>query len=208
MKIVCISDTHGQHEKIEVPEGDLLIHAGDVSVKGTKAGVASFLHWFSQLNFKYKIFVAGNHDWFFERESKELIDSMIPENVVYLNDSGINIEGINIWGSPVQPWFYDWAFNRKRGETIAKHWKLIPENTDILITHGPPYSILDASFRGTLTGCEDLLKTVQKISPKLHIFGHIHEAYGQIKKDNTLFVNASTLNLSYQVSNEPVIIDY
>jgi Icc-related predicted phosphoesterase len=108
----------------------------------------------------------------------------------------------------VQPTFFDWAFNRDRGAAIDKHWQLIPKNTDILITHGPPFGVLDKTLRGEAVGCEMLLKKVNKIKPKLHVFGHIHEGYGMIDKKNTTFVNASVLDIRYNLRNEPVIIEY
>ncbi|MFN8395634.1 MAG: metallophosphoesterase [Bacteroidia bacterium] len=122
---------------------------------------------------------------------------MVFDNVIYLNDSGVEIEGVKIWGSPIQPWFFDWAFNRQRGADIAKHWALIPEDTDILVTHGPPYGILDRTDDGKLVGCEELIKVVERIRPKIHVFGHIHEAHGSLIKDGTHYVNASILNLRY-----------
>ncbi|MFN0203866.1 MAG: metallophosphoesterase, partial [Bacteroidia bacterium] len=152
-----------------------------------------------------KVMIAGNHDFFFEKYSVYDVQAEIPDNVIYLNDSGCQIEGINIWGSPIQPWFFDWAFNRKRGEEIRKHWALIPENTDILITHGPPYGILDKVVRdNSPVGCRDLLKKVQEIQPKYHIFGHIHEGRGQFFDGNTNFLNASVLDEKYRLVFEPM----
>lgn len=204
MKIVAISDTHGQHHNLEVPEGDMIIHAGDVSGKGSIEEVIDFLDWFKDLNFKYKIFVAGNHDFYFENTYLEGYDNIIPEGVHYLNDQSVEIEGINIWGSPIQPWFYDWAFNRRRGEDIAKHWALIPQNTDVLITHGPPFGVLDQTIGGVEVGCEDLMSTINRLNLKVHIFGHIHEAYGQVKRGNVDFINASVLDVNYQLINKPI----
>ncbi len=206
MKLVLISDTHGKHNQLVLPKGDMLIHAGDVSSRGSQEQVLDFIEWFSNQNYKYKIFIAGNHDFFFEKESQENIDSIIPSNIIYLNDSGIEIEGIKIWGSPIQPWFYDWAFNRKRREEINKHWELIPKDTDILITHGPPFGILDETLRGERVGCVDLLKRVNLVKPQLHVFGHIHEDYGVEEKEETTYVNASVLNLHYEMQNKEVEI--
>ncbi len=207
MKIVIISDTHGRHEDIILPKGDLLIHAGDVSNHGTKNQIEAFLKWFSEQDFNYKIFIAGNHDFLFENETPESIEALIPDDVTYLNDSEITIEGIKIWGSPIQPEFMDWAFNRKRGAEIKTHWDLIPNETDILITHGPPYGILDKNMRGMSCGCEELKKAVDRTQPKLHIFGHIHEGHGIEQIDNTTFINASQLNYRYSLTNEPLAID-
>ena len=204
MKIVAISDTHGLHQQVQLPKGDLLLHSGDVAKRGSKQEIVAFLNWFSQQDFQYKIFIAGNHDFYFEETPVATIADLIPENVIYLNDSGVTIEGIHIWGSPVQPRFFNWAFNRDRGADIDRHWQLIPENTDILLTHGPPQGILDKTFQGLEVGCEMLLKRIEQIQPKYNIFGHIHEAYGQVTKNNIHFINASVVNLRYMVVNPPV----
>ncbi len=208
MKIVFISDTHGQHGQLNLPAGDIIIHCGDVSKRGGKTEIQTFLNWFAGLDFQYKIFIAGNHDFFFEDAQKDEIENLIPENIIYLNDSGITVEGIKIWGSPVQPWFYDWAFNRKRGKEIKKHWDLIPADTDILITHGPPFQILDKTKSGEYVGCEDLLYRVTETSIRVHAFGHIHEAYGEIKKEETTFINASVLDERYNLCHEPIVYIY
>ena len=196
MRIVLISDTHNQHHGLDLPEGDILIHAGDFSGRGRVSEAQQFLDWFGSRPHPHKVLIAGNHDFICEKEPA-LFDSMVPDNVIYLNDSGVEIEGVKIWGSPIQPWFFDWAFNRQRGADIAKHWALIPEDTDILVTHGPPYGILDRTDDGKLVGCEELIKVVERIRPKIHVFGHIHEAHGSLIKDGTHYVNASILNLRY-----------
>ncbi|WP_353483676.1 metallophosphatase domain-containing protein [Haliscomenobacter sp.] len=203
MRFVALSDTHGKHN-FDLPPGDVLLHAGDVSSRGLKSEVQRFLDWFSSLDYTYKIFIAGNHDFFFEEASKQEIDAMIPDNLIYLNDSGVEIEGIKIWGSPVQPWFHDWAFNRKRGPEIQKHWDLIPADSDIVITHGPAFGIHDRLISGMPVGCEDLLPTLQRIAPKVHLCGHIHEAYGERQVGETLFLNASILNVRYEIANVPI----
>jgi Icc-related predicted phosphoesterase len=208
LKTTLISDSHNQHRALKLNGGDLLIHAGDVSSRGSKLEILDFLAWFSEQNYTYKIFIAGNHDFFFEKEKKELINKCIPKNVIYLNDSGCIIEGVKIWGSPIQPWFYDWAFNRNRGSEIKQHWNKIPTDTEILITHGPPYRILDLTKRGEEVGCEDLLNRLNQVKPSLHIFGHIHEGYGNILKNGTSFFNASVLDLNYCLRNEPFNINY
>lgn len=204
MKIVAISDTHGLHHQLQLPKGDILLHSGDVAKRGSEQEIVAFLNWFSQQDFQYKIFIAGNHDFYFEETPAAAIAALIPANVIYLNDSGVTIEGINIWGSPVQPRFFDWAFNRDRGADIDRHWQLIPENTDILLTHGPPKGILDKTFQGLEVGCEMLLNRIEQIQPKYNVFGHIHEGYGQVTKNNIHFINASVVNLRYMVVNPPV----
>jgi Icc-related predicted phosphoesterase len=206
MKVVLISDTHTRHRDIILPEGDILIHAGDVSSRGKKSEIDDFIEWFQSQPHKFKIFIAGNHDFFFEKVVKNNVKVEI-KNVIYLNDSGCEIEGLKFWGSPVQPAFLDWAFNRNRGLEIKQHWDLIPENIDILITHGPPFGILDKTTRGRFVGCEQLAKKVAEIKPKIHVFGHIHEGYGILKTENTTFINASILNEKYIYTNDPIVIE-
>jgi Icc-related predicted phosphoesterase len=204
MNFIAISDTHSQHRKLVLPKADCIIHAGDVSSMGREAEVIDFLDWFSALDYKYKIFIAGNHDFFFERCDELRLKAILPDNVIYLNDSQTEIEGIKIWGSPISPWFYNWAFNRYRGEQIRKHWDLIAADTDILITHGPVYGFLDKTSRGDAVGCEDLLEKVNQIKPKVHICGHIHEAYGKIEQNGIKFINASVVNLEYKLVNKAI----
>lgn len=205
MKFVCIADTHGQHHSLKLPKADVIIHAGDISRRGEISEVRDFLNWFTELDFKYKLFIAGNHDFYFERTTQEEINKIIPENIIYLNDSGTSINNINIWGSPISPWFFNWAFNRHRGEPIAKHWDLIPPNTDILITHGPAYNKLDKTISSQAVGCKDLLEKIQALKPKFHVCGHIHEAYGQDSHSETTFINASVLNENYTLVNEAIV---
>jgi Icc-related predicted phosphoesterase len=204
MKLTLISDTHGSHNPLQLPPGDTLLHTGDISKRGSEIEIQLFLEWFSRQDFEHKIFIAGNHDFFFEKESPEKIAAMIPEGVTYLNDSGITIDGINFWGSPVQPRFFDWAFNRDRGAEIDRHWQLIPPDVDVLLTHGPPHGILDRTADGFEAGCEMLRKRIAEVKPKLSVFGHIHESYGMCEVEGTTFVNASVLNLQYQLVNEAV----
>ncbi len=207
MKVIFISDTHTKHNDVILPDGDILIHAGDVSSMGRENEINDFIKWFKELPHKHKIFVGGNHDFFFEKAETQIVQNKIPKNVTYLDDSACSIEGLNIWGSPIQPEFFNWAFNRKRGKEIKKHWDLIPNNTDILITHGPPYGVLDKTSDGEHVGCEDLRNKVFEINPKIHVFGHIHEEYGIIKEKGIVFINASLLNRRYQYTNEPIVIE-
>lgn len=207
MKIVLLSDTHNRHAFFEVPAGDLLLHAGDFSGKGRLDEVQAFLNWFAAQPHPHKVLIAGNHDFLAERDPAAF-QALIPPGVTYLNDSGAEIGGIPIWGSPVQPVFFDWAFNRRRGAEIRQHWALIPPETQILITHGPPMGILDRTEQGQSVGCEELAFFVEKIKPRLHVFGHIHEGYGMMEKDGTTFVNASNVNLRYEPVNAPVVIEW
>jgi Icc-related predicted phosphoesterase len=205
LKFVAISDTHCRHRSIKLPKADVIIHAGDLSNKGEKAEVADFLDWFGDLDYTHKIFIAGNHDFYFEIDKK--IEHIIPVNVTYLNDSGVTINGINIWGSPVTPWFFNWAFNRERGKPIQKHWQMIPEDTDLLIVHGPPYGILDQVINERHVGCRDLLERLKVVKPKVVVTGHVHESYGVMKQSGIKFINASILNESYELVNKPIVFE-
>jgi len=204
LKFVSIADTHGKHNSLAIPQGDVLIHAGDISMKGDKEEVVDFLNWFERQDFEHKILIAGNHDFYFERESDEHIQQLLPENIVYLKDSFTTINGLKIWGSPITPWFFNWAFNRHRGEPIKRHWDLIPTDTDILITHGPIFRTLDRNSQGEHVGCKDLFSKVQELKLKVHICGHIHEAYGMVDKFGRKYINASVLNANYELTNKPV----
>jgi Icc-related predicted phosphoesterase len=129
-------------------------------------------------------------------------------NITYLNDSGVEIDGVKFWGSPVQPWFYNWAFNRK-GTDICKHWDMIPNDTHVLLTHGPVKGYLDMTQRGEPVGCPYLLEKITQMSNlKLHVCGHIHEAYGRMDfPDGGIFVNASVLNLRYEMAHYPLQVE-
>jgi Icc-related predicted phosphoesterase len=207
VKIVAISDTHCRHRSLRLPKGDVLLHAGDLCLKGEKQEVVDFLDWFQRQDYKHKIFIAGNHDFFFEREKRSTIEKTIPKGVTYLHDNGVTIEGIKFWGTPVTPWFFNWAFNRRRGPDIAKHWALVPDDTDVLISHGPPYSILDTVVNETHVGCKDQLKRIMEIKPKLVVCGHVHESYGTTKQNGIKFINACMLNESYELVNKPVVYE-
>jgi Icc-related predicted phosphoesterase len=199
LKIDCISDTHGQHRKINLPGGDIIIHSGDCCCGRLEAAM-EFLDWYKEQKYSHLILVPGNHDSIFERMPELMLEECKNRGIILLNDSGCEIEGIKIWGSPVQPWFYDWAFNRQRGADIQRHWDLIPKDTEILITHGPPYKIRDEVKSDGLSiyvGCEDLYRTILQTQIKLHIFGHVHEGRGHAYLDSRTYINASSVDVGY-----------
>lgn len=213
MRIVCISDTHNCNEQIDVPDGDLLIHAGDATSIGTEDEIRQFNAWFSGLPHRNKIFIAGNHDWLFEKNN-DRARGLLDGSITYLQDSSVVIDGLKIYGSPWQPRFFDWAFNLNRGPEMAAKWTQIPDDIDILITHGPPNGILDSVPRvwgDELTGCEELRKTVDAIAAngrlKLHVFGHIHCGYGRKAVGRVTFVNASTCDEGYDPTQPPIVVD-
>jgi Icc-related predicted phosphoesterase len=207
VKFVAISDTHCRHRSLRLPKGDVLLHAGDISYRSSRQEIEDFLSWFAAQPFTAKVFIAGNHDFFFEREKEALIKSLLPKDVYYLKDEGCCINGVNIWGSPYTPWYYRWAFNMRRGEALAQHWNKIPPNTDVLLTHGPVYGILDLAVNEQHAGDRDLLRKVLEIKPKVHVCGHIHEAYGMVKRHGIRFINACMLNDGYEFVNKPIVFE-
>ena len=149
----------------------------------------------------------GNHDWPIAHAGPEAMKDLI-KNAIYLENSGVEIDGVKFWGSPWQPEFFNWAFNLPRGPKLAEMWALIPDDTDVLITHSPPYGILDQIYSGEHVGCEDLLAALQRVRPKVHVFGHIHEGYGMLKQNGTTFINASVCDERYRPFNAPIVIDF
>jgi Icc-related predicted phosphoesterase len=214
--LVFISDTHTKHYEIDSQLKEIhqnhpdaiLVHAGDISYRGRVWEVEEFIEWYASLPFKNKIMIAGNHDFLFEAEPdkyKEIIDRL-GQDIIYLEDSGIELEGLKFWGSPVTPWFHNWAFNRV-AEKINAHWNLIPNDINVLITHGPPYLTLDATKSGLRVGCRSLSEKIKDLTDlKIHVFGHIHEASGIVEKNGVTYINASILDLYYEVRNSPVIL--
>ncbi len=202
MRLVLISDTHNQQQSLILPAGDVLVHAGDFTMRGTPAEVAAFGVWLGLQPHAHKIVVAGNHDFLFEREPG-LARSLLPGDVHYLRDSEVTLGGLRFWGSPWQPWFLDWAFNLQRGAEIAAKWALIPGGIDVLITHGPPKGIADRTVNGEDVGCADLLTAMARVRPRLSVFGHIHEGYG-VHGDK---VNAAICDERYRLVHPPIVVD-
>jgi Icc-related predicted phosphoesterase len=252
VKISFISDLHTRHwpwemkmfEKgmlTEFHNSDIVVFCGDMSSRGYKHEVENFLAWFNDIPNAKKIFIAGNHDFFFDttwfsrtdrgalRHMREnnLADKDVKEvlekypDIVYLQDSGFEHLGIKFWGSPITPWFHDWAFNRWEDE-IEQYWTMVPDNIDVLLTHGPAFGIVDLlhpQFRRhnekDNVGCPILLQEIQeRIKPLVHACGHIHEAYGIYpvvenpdETPETLFINASCLDQDYRPVNPPITIE-
>jgi Icc-related predicted phosphoesterase len=194
------------HEQVEVPDGDLLVHAGDLTNCGELEQVASFNAWLGGLPHAHKVVIAGNHDFCFE-DAPQVAEPMIT-NAHYLIDSSVRVEGITIYGSPWQPRFCDWAFNLNRGTELRGKWDLISPDTDILVTHGPARGYGGETIRGDEAGCEELLAAVHRIRPQLHVFGHIHEGYGSYRNDHTSFLNTSICTIDYDPSNPPLVYEW
>jgi Icc-related predicted phosphoesterase len=203
LRIVVISDTHGQHRKLEVPRGDLLIHAGDFTLFSKPPSIVSdFDAWLGSLPHRSKVVVPGNHEFILEEPQER---SAIT-NAILLMDAGVDVEGFRIWGSPVTP-LYGGAFGMSRAADRKRHWARIPDALDILITHGPPFGILDEIGPGRHDGCPELLEAVLEARPRVHVFGHTHAAYGMLRTADTTFVNASLLNADGGLSREPIVLD-
>lgn len=205
MLVTIISDTHGLHDCVTLPGGDLLIHCGDVSPAGEIADVERFLSWYRRQDYARKVFIAGNHDWLFQREPQRArrLVAQFP-SVCYLQDSAVEVGGLKLYGSPWTPQFYDWAFMLpRRSLDLARVWAKIPDDTNVLITHGPPYRVLDINPSGEHAGCEAMARRVDGLGRlRLHAFGHIHTSYGIANGS----VNASVCNDSYEPVNAPVTL--
>ena len=221
MKITLISDTHTKHQNLnsDLPGGDILIHSGDFMNSGyDKSDVTDFFDWFSSIKgYDKKIFIAGNHDRILENDPtwSTLTIKDYP-NLIYLQDEGYSIydiEGdssVKLYGSPWQPEFNGWAFNLPRnGEEMKARWDAIPTDTDILITHGPPFGYLDIPGGQSIrVGCEMLRYRVDELKPKIHVFGHVHGGYGYYFNGHTHFFNASVLNERYKYTNKPFTFEW
>lgn len=212
MKIVCISDTHGKHKALDgfMPEGDVLVHAGDFTMDGNFKYVRLFNEWLGTLPYKYKLVIPGNHELTFDWHKNPMMHleaARLMTNATLLNEQSAIIDGIKFYGSPITPYFCDWAFNRFRGAEIDAHWQKIPADTDVLITHGPPAGVLDRPGRyGDQVGCEMLAQHLIRVRPKLHVFGHIHTPGEEVDYGIT-FVNASIVNEAYQPIYLPRVIE-
>ena len=204
---VCISDTHGLHSQLPVlPKGDVLIHAGDCLGNGSVRSLESFAEWFESQPHKHKILVAGNHDRALQNHP-ELIPKLLP-TTHYLQDNGIEIGGVKFWGSPWTPRFHSGAFMLDRGWALEERWSLIPDDTNVLVTHGPPHLTGDLAIDGTVhvnVGCEALLDRTRDLPMQVHVFGHIHEGYGLYQRGAQRLINACSCTEYYEPTNHAVV---
>lgn len=207
MKIAAISDTHCEHDKVIIPEDcDVICHAGDISGRGELTTISKFNHWMGIQPAKHKIAIAGNHDFCFEDDRRGSAIAMC-SNFTYLEDQETVIDGVKFYGTPWQPWFYNWAFNVESEEKRENIWSMIPDDTDVLIVHGPPYMHGDECRDGSHVGCKKLVARIREVQPKYVICGHIHESHGTYKLGQTTVVNASIMNRSYKPVNKPIILE-
>mmetsp|Transcript_63179 Transcript_63179/g.175202 ORF Transcript_63179/g.175202 Transcript_63179/m.175202 type:complete len:309 (+) Transcript_63179:58-984(+) len=225
-RLVCFGDTRGQHDKIpneHHPHADVLLHAGNFTSTGEPEQVHSFAEWLKRYPAIHKVVIAGDHDVTFEpdyyhhawqryhqvpfdcRQARQpIVDGTC---CTYLENEAVEIMGYRIYGSPWQPELHDGAFNLRRGPACCTVWERMPKNVDILITHGPPYSMDDLCHSRYWTGCEDLLLTIKRHGVPVSLAGHIHGRYGTVNDGTTLFVNAATCTLDLSPTNPPIVID-
>eukprot|EP00041_Stephanoeca_diplocostata_P002729 m.29398 g.29398 ORF g.29398 m.29398 type:complete len:312 (+) comp13710_c0_seq1:242-1177(+) len=228
LRLVCISDTHGRiDETTTLPSGDVLVHCGDFSNIGSPTDIEKFARFLEAQPHRHKVVIAGNHDLTFHKDSFAMtrksiwgsamcdatidcakLKARVASVCTYLEDSSVTIEGVNFYGSPWTPTFYNWAFNSDRGSDIAQRHARIPTETDVLLVHGPPIGYGDACRNGLRAGCVDLLKEIEtRVKPFATIYGHIHESYGVTTNGETLFINASTCTMQYNPTNAAIVVD-
>lgn len=216
MRFVAVSDTHNRNERIAVPDGDVLVHAGDLTMRGTAPELDAAARWLGALRPRYRavVAIAGNHDFGAESDPAATRALFESHGITWLADSATVIDGVRIYGSPWQPWFLDWAFNFPQhdgGAMAQTTWAKIPDDTDLLLTHGPPFGILDATFPGDeRAGCPHLLAAIRQRRIRAHVFGHIHEGYGtELHRGDdgaeTRYVNAATCDRARYAPVQPPI---
>ena len=208
MKIAFISDTHLMHEKVVIPSDvDAVLHSGDFTNRGTEGEVKRFADWFNALDAEYKVCIPGNHDFFCQEEpdaARALFDSSANSHL--LIDESVTVMGKKIYGSPWQPWFYNWAFNFGAGDDqqAIDKWNEIPEDTDILLTHGPKYGTLDTVHAGYGVGCKFLKERIDRLTNlSIHSFGHIHESRGIVSWSGLISINAA---MARNISEGPFVL--
>lgn len=191
-RITVISDTHWRHDEIDLPEGDLLIHCGDLfNLFGTPSGaIAAMDAWFGRQRFERILYTGGNHDRALEAALGRQKQPM--KNAYFLGDEVVEFGGLRIFGAPWVPELTTHAFFLSQAD-LAKAWARVPSGIDILVTHTPPEGVLDESSRGWSLGCPGLARELGRIAPRVHCFGHVHAGAGQRRVGETLFINASSI---------------
>lgn len=205
MRIVAVADTHTFEAQLgAVPDGDVFVHAGDLIRRGTLDELTGVAAWIRGLPHRHKLVIAGNHDWCFARE-RAAACALLGRGVIYVEDEVVKVAGARFYGSPWQPAYMDWAYNLPRGAALAAKWARIPTGLDVLVTHGPPHGIGDDLGEGLpgRQGCADLLDAVARARPRLHLFGHIHQAGGFWRGDATVFANVTT----WECTRPPTVLD-
>ena len=217
MKFIFFADTHRCEKEIVLPEGDVLVFAGDMCYKdpGPLVDVTEFLSFYCNLDYQYKIMIAGNHDWPFDNECRQQVFEIISKtDIIYLEDSACEIDGITIWGSPVQPTTRGWPFYKDDGVSLLESWSRIPDNTDVVVTHIPPFGILDKNakgehytHKGEPNSSKTLLRRVLEVKPRLHVFGHCHLHYGEVRRNGVRFLNVCSMSANRKPENPPIVVE-
>lgn len=204
-----ISDTHNIWKE-DVPEAEFLLHAGDFTERGKESEIIQAMNWFASLPHEHKVATPGNHDFLFER-AEDLARQLTPAGIEMLIGQAKTIGGVKFYGAPYTPTFYNWAFNCE-AEQLERHWAHVPEDTDVLISHGPPFGHLDVTARDkNHVGDRALMRAIERVKPRLVVCGHIHEGAGQSEIDwgnghKTLIVNASVIDERYRIKNQAALI--
>lgn len=216
MRLVFISDTHDLQQDMRhpIPEGDVLIHTGDATWKGRQGEVKRFSKWMKTQPHSYKLFVPGNHDITFETKRQYAEGMWLDPSVMVLINKSVTIEGVKFFGCPVvKPWDgYEWAFGVESISRRKHIYGSIPEDVDVLLTHQPSYMMLDLNLSNQHEGDVQLRHCVERVKPKVHAHGHIHEAYGVQAMyhgdgSKTTCINAAICDRDYVPVNKPIVLD-
>lgn len=208
MIIDCISDLHGEYPTLM--GGDLLIIAGDLTARDLEDEYYKFNSWLCDQDYEKKVVIAGNHDGLLQKDAFKYLEGVPAFD--YLCDTETEFKGLKIYGSPWTPMFCNWYFMKKSRQDLKEAWDKIPDDTDILVTHGPARGLLDtvSPYSSRPLGCEELRLALERVRPKLHVFGHIHGGYGKMllkhEGPNTWCVNAALMNEDYDPVNAPIRI--
>lgn len=206
VRVVCMSDTHDRYNQLySIPDGDILIISGDMTFHGKRGELLRLNDWLDKQPHAHKVIIPGNHDLSFEKDW-EVAAAHVQAADAILNQEMYEAEGLKIWGEPRQPWFHDWAFNVPRAQMKKECWDKVPDDTDILVTHGPPWGVGDLCRSGNV-GCVAQREYILEKQPRLVVCGHIHEGYGLYLLGRTLVANASTCNSKYRAVNPPIVVN-
>lgn len=220
MKIVCVSDTHTLHKHVNVPDGDVFIHAGDMTNIGEDQDLLEVSEWISDLPHKHKIVICGNHEKKYSEDTESIKAYFECFGIKVLHNETITIDGFKFYGEPRTPEFYNWGWAYNPGYEAELVWEKMPEGIDVLVCHGPPLGYGDIAPRlygfcqGSAykeenhVGCPTQLKHLKRVQPKLVVCGHIHFSHGIYMTDfGTTVVNASICTEAYKPTNKPIVVN-
>lgn len=220
MRVVIFSDTHSFHRRVNIPDGDVLIHCGDITLRGEMNIMKDFIDWYREFPHKRKLFIQGNHEIGLQHNKNkrnELFSWLQNSGITYLEHAAVELDGIKYFGSPYNPQYKEWEWQLPRGKSLAAKWASIPDDTNVLITHSPPFGILDRAPRKSAfsdvnyenVGCQDLYNRVMELKDlKIHTFGHIHQDGSKtINIEDKVFINGAVCDEKYQPIQKPVVID-